>query len=100
MSFSGWGYNFEGPYSSPDRVPAAAGVYIVWCYQDNVWSLLDVGQAKDMRERLMNHERADCWRHYCRGSICFYLVVIPAENERRELEQSIRRDKNPLCGEI
>lgn len=100
MSLSEWGYQFEGPFSSPDQVPAKAGVYTVWCRQNSTWSSLDVGQAENMQERLTNHDRAICWKRHCGGSIHFYVVAMPSEAERRNLEQKIRQDKNPPCGEI
>ena len=100
MSFSGWGYQFEGAFSSPDQVPAQSGVYTVWCWQNNNWTLLDAGQAEDMRERVANHDRANCWRRNCSGSVYFYVIAISSEAERRDLEQRIRQGRNLPCGEL
>jgi hypothetical protein len=100
MSFEGWGYQFEGAYTNPGEVPGQAGVYTVWCWENNKWKLLDVGQSENMRQRLINHDRVDCWEQNCGGSIYFFVVAISSEEERRALEQTIRQQGKPPCGEV
>lgn len=100
MSLYEWGFNFDGPYYSADQVPNIPGVYTVWCQKGNTSTLIDVGQAKDLRERLSNHERKSCWLRHCSGVIYFYTVNISSEPHRLELELLIRYQKKPPCGKI
>ena len=91
-----YGYDFEGPYNSPDQVPEYPGVYTVWCSSGGI--LLDVGQAENVQERLKYHDRKDCWEKYCSEPLHFYVTKEPDEIQRCSLESKIRIEHNPPCG--
>lgn len=43
MLWRSYGYDFDGPFYSPDNVPSYPGVYTVWCNNEEGTYLLDVG---------------------------------------------------------
>jgi hypothetical protein len=94
-----YGYDFEGPYSSPDQLPEYAGVYTVWCYKLSSRLLIDAGQAENVKERLEYHDRKNCWEKYCSGLIYFCVAEVPDELLRGLLENKLRQGYRPLCGE-
>ena len=57
MGFERWGYQFDGAYASPDSLQSRSGVMLIWCKKDVDWTVLDVGESADVRERVSNHER-------------------------------------------
>ncbi len=102
MSFEKWSFTFEGAFESPDPLPEVAGVYVVWrrCSKDE-WDVLDVGQAENVRQRLIVHDRKDCWKRHCKGTIYYSARLMPLSDkaERIKVEASIRDQAVPLCGE-
>jgi len=102
MSFNHWGYEFAGPFFIPDNLPEAEGIYVVFCKPAvGNFSVVDVGQAEDVKERLTNHDREDCWRRSCRGTLYYavHQMLFSTEDERRAVEMHIRSQTNPPCGE-
>ena len=101
MSFEKWSITFEGAFESPEPLPEVAGVYVVWCkYGKDEWDVLDVGQAENVRQRLIVHDRKDCWDRHCRGTIYYSARLMPGSNEleRRRIEEYIREQATPPCG--
>jgi hypothetical protein len=99
MSFQGWGYQFDGGYLTPDGLKLKPGVYVIWCRSGDVWTILDVGESEDVRWRLSTHERSDCWKRNCFGTIYYTATYIPDKNERAMLEKKIRSSQKISCGE-
>lgn len=100
MPFERWGYQFEGAYTSCEYLRSRSGVYVIWCENEGNWTVLDVGETDDVKKRVTNHDRADCWTQNCSGTI--YYSATYATNlqqaERIQIEQNIRKLANPLCG--
>ena len=101
MSFIRWDYEFDGTYTSPDRLQSELGVYVIWCRDGDSWAVLDVGESDNVRARVSDHDRADCWAKHCTGTIYYSAHYMPLsdEDERRRVEQEIRDSVNPPCGE-
>ena len=97
MGFERWGCQFDGSYDSPESLQPMAGVYVIWCE----FRVLDVGEADDVRERVSNHDRADCWSQHCSGTIRYSATYTPnlQQSERIAIEQRIRILEHPPCGE-
>jgi len=98
MGFTRWGYYFEGPYHNPDSLDEKAGVYVIFCESES-GNILDVGESDNVKYRVNNHDRSDCWSRHCSYSIGYSATYIINENERRELESKIRQVENVACGE-
>jgi len=93
-----------GPYpiEQADKLKNEPGVYVILC-QDSSSSrrrVIDVGQSDDVRKRVTNHDRKDCWRKHCRQeSLKVAATYIEDEQERLDLEKKIRQRRKPPCGE-
>ncbi len=101
MGFVKWGYNFEGAFTSCQSLEELPGVYVIWCKFLENWNVLDVGESDDVRRRVCNHDREDCWKRNCSGTIYFSAMYLPGytEDERRRIESYIRSQTNPPCGD-
>jgi len=99
MGFDRWDYHFDGGYLSPDELDSKSGVYVIWCKTDGDWFILDVGESDDVKGRINNHDRSDCWHQNCQGTIYYTATYISDPNERANLEQTIRNSENVSCGE-
>ena len=101
MGFERWGYQFEGAWTDPNKLESRSGVYVIWCKSGDDWTVLDVGEAHDVKNRVLNHDRKDCWERYCSGTIYYSATYTPHLQQpgREEIEQHIRDLINPPCGE-
>ena len=99
MGFDRWDYHFEGAYTDPNKLQTSAGVYVIWCKDGEMWTKLDVGESDNVRDRVNNHERADCWIENCSGTIYYSATYISDPEERSNLEQKIRDSEKVACGE-
>ena len=102
MPYNMYGYNFEGAFVDPSDLEIESGVYLIHCKADDKWYVLDVGESQNVRERVMTHDREDCWKTNCRGGVIHYSAhYMPnsTETERVLVEQTIRQQANPICGE-
>ena len=100
MSFEKWSFTFEGIFESPEPLSEVAGVYVVWSKNgEDEWDVLDVGQAENVRQRLLVHDRKDCWKRLCIGTIYYSACPMPESNEeeRRRVEAVIRKQADPPC---
>jgi hypothetical protein len=101
MAFERWGYTFEGAFESPESLESRSGVYVIWCKNGEVWTVLDVGESADVKERVKNHDRSDCWARNCRGTIYYSATYTPSAQQpgRLAIEQHVRAVARPPCGE-
>jgi hypothetical protein len=100
MSFEKWSFTFEGAFESPEPLPEVAGVYGVWSKNgEDEWDVLDVGQAENVRQRLIVHDRRDCWKRLCIGTLYYSAYPMPESNEtaRGRVEAFIREQADPPC---
>jgi len=86
-----------GPYpiEQADKLKNEPGVYTIWCRD----TLIDVGQSDNVRDRVMSHDRRECWNKNCKGRLEVAATYIKDEQERRRLEKEIREQYQPPCGE-
>ena len=91
-----------GPYpiEQADKLKNEPGVYVILCQDSSSSPVIDVGQSDDVRKRVTNHDRKDCWRKHCRQeSLKVAATYIKDEQERLDLEKKIRQRRKPPCGE-
>ncbi len=99
MSYTKWGYEFDGPYSDGGILKEEAGVYVIWCDTGSSWDVLDVGESEDVVDRINNHDRRDCWFLNCNGAVLYSAAYISDPEKRRNLENRIRSLEKVACGE-
>ena len=95
-----WNFEFDGAYLSPDNLKPQAGVYVVWGKNAETWTVLDVGEAVDVRARLKNHDRQGDWEQCRKGTFYYAATYTPglSDMKRRAIEKAIRVGAKPLCG--
>ena len=93
--------DFDGPFRSADSLEDRSGVYVILDATASTYLVLDCGESATVMSRVQTHERADCWRRNARGSIMYAAVYTPRLQAvgRREIEQAIRRQYSPPCGD-
>lgn len=102
MSFEWHGLRFEGPFVQPGDLEPVAGIYTIWYHRGNGWAILDIGEAADVRARILSHDRKECWRRTCVGEVMFAAHYTPTldESARRRIESQLRATEPPPCGEM
>lgn len=101
MSITIGKYQFEGPYDSADKLQDHSGVYVILCFTDQVKShVIDVGESAKVQERVAGHDRQDCWKRNCNGTLKVAVLYTPNLQSagRGEIEQELRTKYNPPCG--
>ena len=95
-------YTFDGPFSSPNSLEKRSGVYAIHCHKAGSYSLIDIGESSEVRDRVIGHDRKDCWNRNCIGSLTYSAFYTPNLQSpgRMQIEQEIRRQYNPPCGTI
>jgi hypothetical protein len=101
MGFSRFGHEFDGPYADADKLQNVSGMYVIWCKSGDNWRVLDVGESSTVRDRVLTHDRQPCWEKNCKGTIMYSATYTPNRQQsgRRQIENEIRDQTNPPCGE-
>lgn len=89
------GYTFNGPFSINASFSEAAGIYLITNSNGNI---VDVGETENLKERISNHERHNCWTK--NGGINLYFHHENNESQRLAKEKLFRSKSNPVCGEF
>ena len=88
------------------RLPAASGIYGVYaCTFDaraqtvSLWRLLYLGEAANMQDRVLGHEKWPEWRrHLDLGQeLCLNAALIFGNDDRRRAEAAMIRQHEPPC---
>lgn len=61
-------YDFEGPFASPLRLRPQAGIFAVVRSDNGGFEVVDVGQARNIRNEVESHERRPVWRSRANGA--------------------------------
>lgn len=64
MSFERWGYTLEGAWTDPNNLKSRSGVYVIWCKNGGRWTVLDVGESSDVKNRILTHDRRQEWQRH------------------------------------
>lgn len=90
-----YGKTFYGPYYREESVEEKSGVYLIVSPYGTV---IDVGEAGNLQNRLKTHDRKDQWkRRLGQTSWCYWVSYMP-ENERMKIEKALRSYYHNLCG--
>jgi excinuclease UvrABC nuclease subunit len=101
--------DFDGYWrdANIDGVPEEAGVYLVYACEFNkpqgtvkLRKLLYVGEAEDVRTRIKDHEKRDCWEgELSQGEeICFSFTPLDDPNRERA-EAALIYQHKPECND-
>jgi len=94
-------YTFEGPYDKTASLQDHSGIYAILCYRDSKYVVIDLGESAKVKERVENHDRKDCWKKNCTGTLMVAAYYTPnlQSSGRVLIEQELRAQYNPACGE-
>lgn len=116
MSINISGYEFEGPYNSPDEIKEDLGVYVILCLVDGKpHCVLDIGTSQggsprtrkgiptvtrtgNLRYRLRKHPRKECWKENTHGTIGYAVLYISNTAERLGIERELQWKFEYTCG--
>lgn len=100
MTITVGNYTFEGPYTSTGSLKDNSGVYAIHCLRDGKYYLIDIGESATLKTRIENHDRADCWKKNCQGTLRVSVLYTPNKQQagRMEIEQELRKLYDPVCG--
>ena len=90
------GYQFQGPYPLATSIFNAVGAVYVISDVNN--SAIDVGQTDNLKDRMVNHDRKNCWLRNAVGEICVYAFVHNDEKTRLAIESLVRNGHKFPCG--
>ena len=101
MSITIGKYTFDGPFTSTDELEDRSGVYAIVCKKGGKLYLIDVGESATVKTRVENHDREDCWKENCQGTLAFAVYYTPKLQQPRRMavEQEIRSQYDVPCGE-
>ena len=100
MSITIGRFVFEGPSSSTGSLRNQSGVYAIMTpngQQTESWDILDIGESGDVRHRIENHDRKDCWQRYGNGSLHCATLYCSA-TDRTWIESELRTQFTLPCG--
>lgn len=102
MSINIGKWTFEGPYQDTSKLQDRSGVYVILCLTaDQKYYVIDVGESAQVKTRVENHDRQDCWSRNCSGTLYVAFLYTPNLQQpgRSAIEQEIRWRYNPPCGQ-
>src|SRR5262249_35243983 len=93
-------YTFEGPYENTSSLRDNSGIYAIHCRKGGAYYLIDVGESATVKTRVDNHDRADCWKRNCQGTLTVSVLYTPNQQQagRKVIEQELRKQYDPPCG--
>ncbi len=102
MSITVGNHTAEGPYTNSNDLKNASGVYVILTRNGSTskWTVIDIGESHDLRERVENHDRSNCWDSHSKGTVACAPIYTPHKQQagRREIEQELRAQFTPACG--
>jgi hypothetical protein len=93
-------YGFDGPFLSTSGLMSRSGVYSILGRHNELeqWMVVDIGEAGDVRIRVECHDRKDCWKRQGYPSLSVAALYCD-ERARTRIEQELRAQFNPACGD-
>jgi len=100
MSINIDNYNYEGPFGDTSQLKNQSGVYVILGRSSNAhdWNVVDVGESATVRDRVENHDRSACWKRQGHSQLQVAAYYCN-ERERMQLEQQLRKQFKPPCGD-
>ena len=101
MSINIGSYYAEGPFGNENHLQASSGVYVILGRSSaaSAWSVVDIGESQNIRDRVSNHDRAQCWRGQGHAELSVAAIYADTHN-RMLIERELRTQFNPPCGLI
>ena len=97
------GQTFQGPFSSTSSLEDRSGVYVIVTRRSSSekYTVVDAGESATVKTRVSNHDRSGCWNQNNLGELKVTVCYTPnlGQSGRKEIEQEVRRQYSPVCGD-
>ncbi len=99
MSITIGNYSFEGPFGNTADLRNNSGVYVILSRPTNTdrYTVIDIGEAGWIRDRVANHDRRDQWARNSHGTLAVAVLYCDAA-ARMRIERELRAQFKPVCG--
>ena len=99
MSFLIGRYEFEGPLVNWRGVKNQAGIYAIMSYSNQAFELVELAEADDLQEALLDHENQDHWQSKSLGMLTFSVFYHDraSKGRREEIVGEILREFGGEC---
>ena len=92
--------SFDGPFTGASELLPRSGVYAILgrAAAGSKWIVVDVGESGDVKSRVETHDRKPQWQsagHATLGVAAYYCDAAT----RMRVEQALRQQYNPACGD-
>lgn len=100
MSITISGYTFDGQHQGTDKLEEHSGIYAILCYRKEKYFVVDIGESVAVKTRVEGHNRKECWKRNCNGTLMVAVLYTPnlQKTGRMEIEQKIRDVYDPPYG--
>ncbi|MCB1379513.1 MAG: hypothetical protein KDK89_14275 [Alphaproteobacteria bacterium] len=100
MSITIGNYSFEGPFGDTSNLGNNSGVYAILSRRTSAerYTVIDIGEAGWIRDRITCHDRRDQWTRHNHGSLSVAALYCD-ETARMRIERELRTQYNPVCGD-
>lgn len=100
MSLTVGKYQLDGPFDSTTQLEDRSGVYVIVCSINGQYQPIDCGESAKVKSRVESHDRADCWKNNCSGTLMVAVLYTPnlQSSGRVAIEQEIRGQYSFPCG--
>lgn len=100
MTLSIGRYQFEGPYQDIGALKDRSGVYVILDQNTDGYYPIDVGGSSEVKTRIENHDREECWQRNRQGTLNVAVCYTPNfhQSGRVAIEQEIRDQYGFACG--
>jgi hypothetical protein len=96
MAFVLSGYTFSGPFDSVDQLNDESGVFVVVTGETGNWKLIDCGEAGNLKQKISNHERKECWMvEAIEGRLAFFVKLCEVKGRQLIAEEILREHEFP-----
>lgn len=99
MSITIGNYSFEGPFANAESLRNNSGVYAILSRRNGTdrYTVIDIGEAGWVRDRVANHDRRDQWARTNHGTLAVAALYCD-ETARMRIERELRAQYTPVCG--
>lgn len=97
------GQTFQGPFATTSSLDDRSGVYVILTRRNSSenYTVVDAGESATVKTRVSNHDRSSCWNQNSLGELAVTVCYTPnlQQSGRKNLEQEVRRQHSPSCGD-
>jgi hypothetical protein len=93
-------HSFDGPFTGTSQLLPRSGVYAILGRgaTGGNWIVVDVGESGDVKSRVETHDRKTQWQGCGHATLAVAALYCNGAT-RMQVEQALRQQYNPACGD-